>query len=111
HFELTHFDDFLALARKQTEPQKLLLILTRRELPHGHTEEQARQFEAGKGGHLAPLAGIDKLPKDLTDFNAFVEESRQAVADWDAVFVAALPGVEGELPTAKATDDAIEKML
>lgn len=110
-FELNHFDDFLAIARQQDEPQKLLLVLAERELPHGHTEEQARAFAEGYGGHLAPLAGIDKQPSELKNFSAFVEEAKQVGKEWDAVFVAALPGTEGKLPTPKAIDDAIEKVI
>lgn len=110
-FELSHFDDFLAIARQQNEPQTLLLILAKRELPVGHTAEQARLFEAGQGGHLAPLAGVDKSPQDLIDFESFVSESRHVAKDWDAVFVAALPGTDGNMPNAKATDKAIEQML
>lgn len=110
-FELNHFDDFLAVANQQSEPQKLLLVLAKRELPNGHTEEQAQAFSEGHGGHLAPLAGIDKQPSELSSFAAFVEEAKQVGSDWDAVFVAALPGLQGKLPTPKAIDDAIEKII
>lgn len=110
-FKLNHFDDFLSIARSQPEPQKLILVLARRELPHGHTEQQARDFENGHGGHLAPLAGIDKRPDELANFSALVEEAKQASDEWDAVFVAALPGTDGKLPTPKAIDDAIEKVI
>lgn len=110
-FSLESFDDFLSLAQQQVEPQRLLLVLAQRELPIGHTVVQARQFEAGEGGHLAPLAGVDKLPHEMTCFDDFVVESKNVVSDWDAVFVAALPGHNLQLPTPDATDEAIEKML
>ncbi|WP_341937230.1 hypothetical protein [Marinimicrobium sp. C2-29] len=110
-FELDHFDDFLAIANQQSEPQKLLLVLTRRELPQGHTDEQAEVFERGGGGHLAPLAGIDKQPSELSGFAAFEQEAAQLGEDWDAVFVAALPGSQGKLPTPKAVDDGIERVI
>ncbi len=110
-FELNHFDDFLAIANQQSEPQKLLLVLAKRELPHGHTEEQAQAYSEGHGGHLAPLAGIDKQPSELTNFSTFVEEAKQVGTDWDAVFVGALPGKQGKLPTAKEIDEAIEKVI
>jgi len=110
-FELNHFDDFLTIARSQPEPQKLILVLARRELPTGYTEQQARDFEEGYGGHLAPLAGIDKRPDELADFSSLVEEAKQASDTWDAVFVAALSGTDNNLPTPKAVDDAIEKVI
>jgi len=111
HFALKHFDDFLAIAQQQAEPQTLLLVLARRELPEGHTQEQARRFEAGQGGHLAPLAGVDKRPEELIDFDSLVAESSQVAEHWDAVFVAALPGANGQAPQAQDTGKAMEQML
>lgn len=111
NFELSHFDDFLTIARQQAEPQTLLLVLAQRELPEGHTREQARLFEAGQGGHLAPVAGVDKRLEDLNSFEDFVTESDQLVQNWDAVFVAALAGTNKQAPGAESTDEALEKML
>jgi|SRR5690554_1231710 len=110
-FELESFDDFLAIACQQSEPQRLLLVLAQRELPHGHTDIQAQQFADGIGGHLAPLAAVDKLPNEFTNFADFVKESQQVVKEWDAVFVAALPGSNHQLPSTKDTDQAVENML
>lgn len=110
-FSLNSFDDFLALAQQQTEAERLLLVLAKRELPIGHTQVQARQFAAGEGGHLAPLAAVDKLPAEISNFADFVKESAQVVPEWDAIFVAALPGDKQQLPSPEATDNAIEKML
>lgn len=110
-FSLNHFDDFLKIAQQQTEPQRLLLVLAERELPQGHTPEQARQYNAGEGGHLAPLAGVDKLPDDIISFKEFSAESHEVVEKWDVVFVASLPGIDRSLPTPDATDQAIERML
>lgn len=110
-YPLDSFDAFLAISREQSEPQRLLLVLARKELPEGHTAEQARQFEAGEGGHLAPLAAVDKTASELQSFSSFSSEAGQIVDEWDAVFVAALPGIAGQAPTAKAVDEAVEKML
>lgn len=110
-FSLNHFDDFLGIAQQQLEPQRLLLVLTERELPPGHTTDQARRFAAGEGGHLAPMAGVDKLPNDIACFNDFMVESLGFAKKWDAVFVASLTGADCSLPSPEATDEAIEKML
>lgn len=110
-FPLNHFDDFLSIAQQQIEPQRLLMVLAERELPPGHTTDQARRFEAGEGGHLAPLASVDKMPKDIVSFKDFMAESLGFVKKWDAVFVASLTGTEHSLPSPEATDEAIEKML
>jgi|SRR5690606_4666119 len=110
-FSLNSFDDFLAIAQQQVTAERLLLVLAKRELPIGHTPAQARCFAEGEGGHLAPLAAVDKLPDEFSNFANFVAESAQVVSEWDAVFVAALPGFQQQLPSPEATDEAIEKML
>lgn len=107
---LSHFDDFLEIARQQAEPQRLLIILAKRELPEHHSLAQAKQFEDGVGGYLAPLVAVDKQPDEIARFHEFKEESEQIVGDWDAMFVGALVGM-GQLPTQEETDKAIEKML
>lgn len=106
----SNFDDFLAIARQQTEPQRLLIVLAKRELPEEHTAEQAEQFDRGNGGHLAPLASVDKQINEIANFKHFAEESHQVVGDWDVMFVAALMGAE-QLPSIEETDHAIEEML
>lgn len=110
-FALSHFDDFLQIARQQTEPQKLLLVVAARELPQGHTQEQARAFAAGEGGHMAPIASVDRAAHQLANFTAFEAEAAQIVKKWDAVFVGALPGEKGNEPLEGAVDTAIEQML
>jgi len=107
---IDNFDDFLAIAREQTEPQRLLIVLAKRELPDGHTPAQAEQFEKGEGGHLAPIAGVDKLPEEIDSFATFADETKQVTETWDAIFVAALVG-EAQLPSAEETDMAMEKVL
>lgn len=110
-FDLDSFDDFLHLAQHQDEPQRLLLVFTRSELPAGHTATQANAFTEGRGGHLAPVVCVDKQPEDLKNFNALVAESRQIDQDWTVLFVAALVGEQGELPTEKQTDKALDQMV
>lgn len=89
---LSSFDDLLRAARQQPEPQRLLFVFTRAELPEDSTPEQRARFEAGLGGTLTPLMCVDKAPEEIRDFRALVEESRQFGQDWSVVFVAALSG-------------------
>ena len=51
---MEHFDDFLAAARGQTEPQRLLLVFARAECPPDATPAEREAFERGEGGALAP---------------------------------------------------------
>jgi len=95
---ITCYADLLDEARAQSEPQRLLFVFTRAELPDHPSEEQRQRFERGEGGVLTPVVCVDKAPEELTDMAALVEESRATGAEWDIVFVAALsgPGAEAE---------------
>ncbi|TGG92796.1 ribonucleotide reductase subunit alpha [Natronospirillum operosum] len=110
-FALESFDDFLQLAQAQTEPQRLLFVFTRRELPEGYTEAMKRRFEAGQGGHLAPVVCVDKAPQDLTSFRQLATESEDMVERWDVIFVAALPGQNGQYPIEDDTNKALDGMV
>jgi|SRR5690554_282540 len=110
-FSLEHFDEFLTIAKQQPKPQTLLLVLAERELPHGHTAEQERQYREGNGGHLAPLGSIGKQANQLDSFAELSNEASQVVERWDAVFVAAMDQLEETTSSASETDKLLEKMV
>lgn len=109
--ELNNFDDFLAAARAQDEPQQLLFVFTAAELPQQHSPGQKKRFEAGGGGALAPVMCVDKSPAELASFAALAEESRQTGQPWDMVFVAALPGRDGQPPGGQDVERALKMMI
>ena len=81
---ITTFDDLLATARQQREPQRLLFVFAAAELPEGSTPEQAARFESGQGGALAPLMCVDKTPEELLSFAALAGEAQQFGQAWNA---------------------------
>nr|WP_163501091.1 ribonucleotide reductase subunit alpha [Halomonas socia] len=87
---ISNFADLLSEARKQPEPQRLLFVCARAELPDYPSEEQRRRFEQGEGGALTPVTCVDKTPDELSDMATFVEQSNQTGQDWDLVFAAAM---------------------
>lgn len=87
---ISHFADLLEEARRQPEPQRLLFVLTRAELPDAPSEAQRSRFEQGEGGVLTPVLCVDKTPDELGDMAALVAEAAETGIDWDIAFVAAL---------------------
>lgn len=109
--QIDSFDDLLTLAKQQDEPQQLLFVFTQRELPEGHTQEMKRRFEAGVGGHLAPIVCVNKPVPELTGFSQLNREALDMVEHWDVFFVAVLPGKQGQWPTETDTDKALDQMV
>ena len=105
--EITNFNDLLAAARQQEQPQRLLFVFTAAELDPDSTAEQRRDFEAGHGGALVPVMTADKSPDELVDFATMEQESRQFGKPWAVVFVAALSGRAGLAPS----DDDVGQVL
>jgi len=103
---ISTFDDLLAAARQQREPQRLLFVFAAAELPADSTPEQAARFEAGQGGALAPLMCVDKTPQELASFAALAEEAQQFGQTWALVFVAAMAdGQDAEAPLQRMVED------
>ncbi len=109
--DIASFDDLLLAARNQPEPQRLLFVFARAELPDDSTPEQRARFEAGEGGVLAPLMSVDKAPEELNTFAALVEESQRYGPEWAVVFVASLPGRGGRAPTSNDAERPLQTMI
>jgi len=107
----SHFEQLLKAAISQPDPQRLLFVFAQAELPEDATEEQKRNFAAGQGGALKPLACVDKAPSELSTFEALVDESRQACPPWQVLFVAALAGQDGKPPSTALVDSALQAMV
>ncbi len=108
---ITSFDDLIVAARAQPEPQRLLFVFTRVELPDDCTPEQRASFEAGAGGSLTPLACLDKPPEEMDSFAELLEESRQFMPDWTIVFAAAISGRNGQPPATEDAEEPLNKMV
>ena len=107
----SHFQQLLLAAADQPEPQRLLFVFARADLPERASREQRDRFNAGRGGTLTPLMCVDKAPIDLADFDALLAESRLAGPPWQVVFAAGLSGAEGRPSTEAEIGPALEKMI
>lgn len=101
------FDDLLAAATQQPEPQRLLLVFARAECPPDATAAERVAFERGDGGALAPVVCVDKLPGEIVSFAALNAESKAAIDDWRILFVAAMDGRGGHAPNS---DEAVQPL-
>jgi hypothetical protein len=104
------FEDLLAAARQQTEPQRLLFVFAGVELSDDSTPEQQARFAAGEGGALVPRMAADKGLDEITGFQALEQESLQFCQDWVLVFVAALSGRHGAAAPEEVIERALEQM-
>lgn len=105
--QIHSYAQLIEAALAQREPQRLLFVFTRAELPIGHTGKQKQEFAQGQGGALTPVLCVDKLPDEIRDFSRLVEESRHTGQDWDIVFVSALDGRGGYAPNS---DEAVQPL-
>lgn len=109
--QIAHFDDLLAAARRQDEPQRLLFVFAAATLPPDSSPAQRAAFEAGEGGQLEPVMCVDKTAEELSDFGALVAEAAQFETDWTLVFVAALPGRAGVAPSSEQAAPQLQRMV
>lgn len=108
---LTPFDQLLAAARQEREPQRLLFVFVSAELPADATEAERQRFEENGGGSLKPVLCVDKLPEELRDFAALREESARTGVAWDLLFAAALPGHAGITPRSDEAEQPLKMMV
>lgn len=109
--DITSYTDFIDAARQQPEPQRLLFVFAAAELPENASVDQQAGFESGRGGALAPVMCVDKLPDELGSFTELVAESQQMGKHWDVVFAASLSGRGGVAPSSSEADQPFNTMI
>jgi len=108
---IAHFNEFLAAARAEPEPQRLLFVFAVAELPPTASPGQARRFREGRGGTLAPVMCVDKAPEELSSFAELARESEATGQPWDMVFAAALSGRDGAAPAGADIERGLRNMI
>lgn len=109
--EISRFEDLLAAARAQAQPQRLLFVFAAVEMPDDATADQRAGFARGEGGALVPQMCVDKAPDELNTFADLVEEAKQFGKPWGIVFAAAMSGRAGAVPTSADADQPLELMI
>lgn len=108
---LSDFDGLLQSARQQSQPQRLLFVFVRAQLPESATPDQHARHARGEGGTLTPVLCVDKAPEELSTFAALAEESASAGLPWDIAFVAALEGRAGFAPSSDEAAQPLRLMV
>jgi hypothetical protein len=108
---ISSFADFLAVAGRQFEPQRLLFVFAEAQLPAHHSATQKQRFDARQGGTLTPVMCVDKAPAELPGFAALAQESRRTGQAWDVVFAAVLSGQGGVAPAGATVEQGFKKMI
>ncbi|SFR56250.1 hypothetical protein SAMN05216203_1394 [Marinobacter daqiaonensis] len=108
---ITNYADLMQAVQQQDEPQRLLFVFCRSELPDDASAEEKAAFERGEGGALTPVICVDKAPDEVSGFGALVKESQETGQDWDMVFVAAMSGRGGVSPSSDEAQQPLTMMV
>lgn len=108
---ISSYEDLLNAANAQAEPQRMLFVFTRAELPGEHTPNQQEQFKARQGGALTPVMCVDKLASARINFASLAEESRHTGKDWDIVFVACMSGRSADITESAEAEEPLKEMV
>lgn len=108
---ISNYNDFLQAAKSQAEPQLLLFVFTKAELPEDATEIEKENFERGLGGTLTPVVCVDKSPEELGSFTDLLKESKKTGQDWDVVFVSSMSGHAGIAPNSDQAEQPLQMMV
>lgn len=108
---ISNFNALLSAARQQTQPQRLLLVFAKAELPADSTPEQRIRFLAGQGGALVPLMCVDKAPNELSSMAQLFDESRALGQSWSVMFASAMSGTLGQTPSSADAQAPLLRMV
>lgn len=108
---IASYADLMQAVQEQPEPQRLLFVFCRAELPDDASAEEKAAFERGEGGALTPVVCVDKAPAEVTAFRSLVDESRETGQPWDVVFVAAMSGRGGVAPSSDEAQQPLTMMV
>ncbi|AWH49782.1 ribonucleotide reductase subunit alpha [Stenotrophomonas sp. SAU14A_NAIMI4_5] len=108
---MNDFQQLLHAAGEQAEPQRLLFVFVRADLPEAPTTDQRERHDRREGGTLSPVLCVDKLPAEIPSFQALATESTRTGIDWDLVFVAAMDGRAGFAPNSDEAARPLQLMV
>ena len=101
---ISMFNDLLDMSREQTDPQRLLFLFAETKQSNKSRKQQ------DKKGTITPTMVVDKLPEELSNFNALVAEADSISKNWDFVFIASLSGDHKGPPSSEDAEPFLNAM-
>lgn len=108
---LDDFSGLMSASLQQAQPQRMLFVFCRADLPESPTPQQHDRHANGEGGTLSPVLCVDKAPADIASFAALRSESLLTGHAWDMVFVATLDGRAGIAPSSDEAAQPLRLMV
>jgi hypothetical protein len=109
--DISSFAGLLLAAAAQPQPQRLLFMFARAELPPGGSITEKQHFESHQGGALTAVMCVDKLSDEVPDFAHLAAESVHTGKAWDVVFVTTMAGRNGIAPTSEEASRPLDMMV
>lgn len=106
------YNELLTMIRRQTEPQRILLVFAKRQSREAQEarEEQVSLTEK-PDFTITPVMYVDKMPDKIGNFSKLVTDSSKTGKNWDLVFISGVKGRNGEPPNDFETDFRMEGMV
>ncbi len=98
------FKELLEMTSQQEQPQRLMFLFAQ---PEGHNPKKSKKHLKGQ---VQPVMCVDKLPAELTTFDALIKEADSITKDWEFVLIAGLSGHDGVAPSADDAEPYLNKM-
>lgn len=92
------------MANEQPDPQRLLFLFA-----SAQATKKSKKRDDQKGT-IEPTMVVDKLPDELSTFEALVKEADSINKEWDFVFIASLSGQMRTPPTSDEAQTYLDKM-
>lgn len=108
---ISSYSELINATKDEHEPQRLLFVFCRAELPDDASAAEKAAFERGEGGALTPVICVDKSSQEVSEFSVLVEESQNTGQPWDVVFVAAMSGRGGTPPSSDEAQQPMTMMV
>ena len=102
---ISSFEQLIDVANQQQDAQRLLMLFAKAEA------EDCQQNDGQQRGSIAPVMCVDKLPQEISSFDALKSEADNINSDWNFILIAGLTGKGATPPSSEEADSYLNKMV